>query len=84
MGRIRERLRLYRPARKMAKRMQKTGDFSEFEELVQNESDEEIERLIRRMDKVFDRHPSAGGNLLLVTEYGILVEERKRRETLHG
>ncbi len=75
-----EILKVYRPARKMAKRMRKTGDYGEFRDLVAELEDEDIEEFLHKMDRKIDKHPQLASESLIVNEYTILVEERKRRE----
>lgn len=76
----RERMRLRRPARRMAKRMQRTGDYREFQELVSELEDEDIEEFLRKLDKAILRWKSVALDPLTQTEYQILVDERTRRE----
>ncbi len=78
----RERMKLYRPANRMAKRMRRTGDYSEFRELVTELTDEDIEDILYGMDRQIDKHPRIASESLIANEYTILVEERTRRE--HG
>ncbi len=64
----------------MAKRMQKTGDYSEFEELVSELEDEDIDEFLLELDSVMDKRPILSTDSLIQNEYRILIEERKRRE----
>ncbi len=79
LAKARERMKLYRPARKMTKRMQR-GDYTEFRNLVAELEDEDIEEFLFKMDRKIDKHPTLSMDPLIQNEYTILVEERTRRE----
>lgn len=82
MGFLR-RTRQRREARRIARHMRATGDYSEFEELVAQLSDEDIEEMLAKLDKAINFSVHVATDPLTVNEYRILVEERRRREE-HG